>query len=95
MEHEDCHQLLDSLSEFVDGDLEAELCAALERHMTGCENCRVVVDTLRKTVSLYHATADDPEVPSEVRERLFRRLDLNEFLKMDDARRKYDGKIIE
>ena len=77
---ESCHHLLGSLSEYVDDDLRAELCAEIERHLAGCENCRVVVDTLSKTVYLYHATAQEAEVPSQVRGRLFETLHLDDFI---------------
>lgn len=47
--------------------------------MATCENCRIVVDTLSKTVELYQ-TAPVPDLPSEVKERLFTRLSLDNFL---------------
>jgi anti-sigma factor RsiW len=78
-DHDHCRYLLGSLSDYVDGELGDTLCAELERHMADCENCRVVIDTLRKTVSLYHVTSTRPEMPTEVRERLFKRLDLEDF----------------
>ena len=71
--------MLESLSDYVDGELEAELCKELERHMDGCENCQIVVDTLRKTIYLYRSSTGPPDVPPDVRDRLFRRLDLDEF----------------
>ena len=80
MDHQSCHELLESLSEYVDGALGPELCAELERHMEGCNKCRIVVDTLRKTVYLYQTTAESPDVPEEVRQRLFHCLNLDEFL---------------
>ena len=80
MDHEHCHHLLDSLSEYVDGALGEGLCIEIERHLAGCENCKVVVDSLRKTVYLYHVTAPPPEVPDDVRQRLFVRLELDDFL---------------
>jgi predicted anti-sigma-YlaC factor YlaD len=64
----------------VDGDLGDELCAEIDRHLQNCENCRIVIDSLRKTVYLYHATAELPSLPEDARERLFTRLDLGEFL---------------
>ena len=79
-DHEQCLKLLSSLSDYVDGSLEAMICAQIEEHMAECENCRIVVDTLRKTVSLYQMTNDAPDVPADVRERLFRRLDLDAYL---------------
>jgi anti-sigma factor RsiW len=78
--HEQCRQLLGSLSAYVDGDLADEVCAEIERHMAGCERCRVVVDTLRKTVELYHTAAEDaPALPDDVRQRLFFRLELDDL----------------
>jgi anti-sigma factor (TIGR02949 family) len=83
MNHETCQHLLDSLSDYVDGALDDSLCVELERHLEGCENCRIVVDTLRKTVYLYQVTAQPPAVPDDVRQRLYRRLDLGDFLEKE------------
>lgn len=78
---EPCQYLLGSLSEYVDGELTGELCAELERHLAGCENCRIVVDTLRKTVYLVHAANDQTDLPEDVRSRLYHCLDLDDYLK--------------
>lgn len=79
-DHTHCRDLLSSLSDYIDGELDETLCARIERHMEGCENCRIVVDTLRKTVYLYRESVEPPAVPEDVRQRLFRSLDLDEFL---------------
>ncbi len=75
-----CQQLLGSLSEYIDGELPVELCMELEQHMKECENCRVVVNTLRKTVELYQETAASSDLPGPVRERLFYKLHLEDYL---------------
>ena len=80
-DHGKCLDLLGSLSEYVDGALEETLCADLERHLRDCANCQVVVDTLRKTVELYHREADVESMPEDVRLRLFHRLNLDEYRK--------------
>jgi predicted anti-sigma-YlaC factor YlaD len=80
-DHGKCEALLGSLSDYVDGSLRQELCREIEEHMAGCENCRVVVDTLKKTVFLYHSTSGEDAVPPEVRERLYRVLDLEDLLR--------------
>ena len=80
--HEECRQLLNSLSDYVDGDLQQELCEEIELHMKDCENCQIVVDTLSKTVSLYQTSSEAAVVPDDVRQRLFHRLDLDEFFNM-------------
>ncbi len=79
-----CEKLLGSLSDYIDGELQAELCSLIERHLQQCDNCRIVVNTLRKTVELYRETGAAPsDLPGSVRERLFLKLDLDEYLKKD------------
>jgi anti-sigma factor RsiW len=78
-----CKHLLGSLSEYIDGELQADLCAEIEEHIKDCENCRIVVDTLRKTVELYERTIEPVGLPDAVRERLFLKLELKDFLKKD------------
>ena len=80
MDHKQCQNLLGSLSDYIDGSLEAELCADLERHLSECEDCRIVVDSLHKTINLYQTTSREIQVPDEVRERLFRSLNLDDYL---------------
>jgi predicted anti-sigma-YlaC factor YlaD len=76
-----CRQLLGSLSDYIDGELQAELCAQIEEHMKDCDNCRIVVNTLRKTVELYEQANPSAELPADVRERLFVKLELGDYLK--------------
>jgi len=79
-DHHNCSHLLKSLSEYIDGAISQELCAEIDRHLEDCDNCRIVVDSLRKTVYLYKVSAQETEMPEDVRQRLFHRLDLDEFL---------------
>lgn len=70
-----CREMLGSLSDYVDGELEARLCAHIEKHIAECGDCRVVVDTLRKTVMLYRAHGHE-SLPEDARERLYKVLHL-------------------
>ena len=79
-EHNNCSQLLGSLSEYVDGELDDELCTLLEQHLEGCEDCRIVVDTLRKTVYLYHASSQEANIPLDIRTRLYKSLNIEQYL---------------
>jgi predicted anti-sigma-YlaC factor YlaD len=65
-----CKDQLGILSDYLDGDLQPELCAEIERHLAECGNCRVVVDTLAKTVMLYR-TYGHEEVPDDAKSRLY------------------------
>jgi len=80
-DHGECKQMLSTLGEYVDGLLNPELCAELERHMKGCHRCRVVVDTLKKTIELYHDTSEETQMPTDVRARLYARLNLEKYQK--------------
>jgi anti-sigma factor RsiW len=64
--HQNCESLLGSLSEYIDGGLSPELCREIEKHLEGCENCRIVLNTTKRTIE---------------RERLFKRLNLDDYLK--------------
>jgi predicted anti-sigma-YlaC factor YlaD len=66
---------LDQVSDYIDGDLEKALCAELEAHLAECSNCRVMVDTVRKTITLYQDQAP-AQLPSDVEVRLYRVLNL-------------------
>ena len=80
MEEKHCKSLLGSLSDYVDGTAQEEICSELEQHLSDCEDCRIVVDTLKKTVYLYQSNVET-DLPVAARERLFKRLNLDEFLK--------------
>lgn len=67
--HGHCHDLLPHLSAYLDGDAAADLCAQIDAHLAECQNCRVVVDTLARTVHLYH-DLPDPDLPPDATARL-------------------------
>ena len=75
MDKHECQHLLGRLSDYIDGELGQAMCEEIERHLAGCQNCRVVVDTLSKTVALYR-TQGQTTVPSDVEERLYKVLNL-------------------
>lgn len=68
-----CKDLLKILSDYVDGELDQSLCADVEEHLKGCDPCRVVVDTTKKTIALFRDNLPY-EIPLEAKERLHRLL---------------------
>ena len=64
-----CREVIRELSSYLDGDLGGDAIADLERHVAKCEDCRVVVDTVRKTVDIY-CKAEPVPLPDDVRDRL-------------------------
>ncbi len=72
----ECSTLLAQISDYIDDELEEKLCAELEQHLAGCQNCRVLVDTTHKTLALYQRDYQQHQVAlSEgVRARLWQAL---------------------
>jgi anti-sigma factor RsiW len=66
-------EIFESLSEYVDEELAAKTCKEIEVHLADCENCRVVVNTLRRTVTLYHSIPEQT-IPGDVRLRLHKKI---------------------
>ena len=71
-----CRVLLAELSGFLDGELDAALCEKIERHLAMCHSCRVVADTMRKTIALYRGTR--VAVPREAHAHLMRAVGLEQ-----------------
>ncbi len=78
--HLKCEELLGSLSAYIDGELGPKLCQELEKHLSECDNCRVVLNTTKRTIELVHSPAEKSDLPEDVRERLFKRLNLDDYL---------------
>lgn len=78
--HENCQALLGSLSDYIDGELPPNLCAEIEKHLEGCDNCRVVLNTTKRTIDLVRVEPVQEPIPDDVRERLFLRLNLDDFI---------------
>jgi anti-sigma factor RsiW len=62
------------LSDYLDENLDAEIRAKLEKHMTECPNCWVIADTTRKTIKIYKGMDPYP-IPSDVEARLMKALE--------------------
>lgn len=70
-----CGSLSVQLSAYLDGDLPPDLCRELEAHMGDCPDCRVVLDTLSRTIQIIRTLGTDPEpLPADVEARLLARL---------------------
>jgi hypothetical protein len=79
MEIENCRGMLGELSDYLDRILSEEFCQEIEEHVASCVECRIVVDTLCKTILLYQGLPQ-PEMSGEARDRLYYSLDLTEYL---------------
>ena len=57
------------LNEYVDGTVDPAICKEFEQHMAGCNPCQVVVDNIRKTITLYK-NGQPYKLPARFRNRL-------------------------
>jgi predicted anti-sigma-YlaC factor YlaD len=80
-EHNTCQEFLNQVSDYLDNVLDPKTCEKLESHLIECSNCRVFVDTLKKTVYLYQQREADIEFPGAVRDRLFKVLSLEDLIR--------------
>lgn len=78
-EHGHCKDYLRYFSDYIDGELGSELCDQLQAHLVECTNCTIVLDTLRRTIELYHTSGQNEPLPEGVRARLFARLHLDDY----------------
>lgn len=69
-----CKDFLQELSDYLDENIDAELRAKLERHITECPNCWVIADTTRKTIKIYKGM-ERYDIPPDVESRLMSALE--------------------
>ncbi len=64
-----CTEFLSKLDDIFDGQPDAGLLAEVQAHVHKCQHCEVVLDTTRKTISIYREN-EVYEFPEDLRERL-------------------------
>jgi Putative zinc-finger len=64
-----CRGVIRELSSYLDGELDRITLAEIELHLERCEDCRLVVDTTRKTIDIF-CKAEPVPLPEDVRQRL-------------------------
>lgn len=69
-----CKDFLQELSDYLDENVDAEVRARLEKHITECPNCWVIADTTRKTIKIYKGM-ESHTIPADVESRLLKALE--------------------
>lgn len=84
-----CEQVWLEMSDYLDGEVDLELRAAIEEHVKACQRCTAVIDGMRNVTQLYR---DERmmEVPAGFSRRLHQRLE-NE---MSRSRRTFLGWMV-
>jgi hypothetical protein len=65
-----CQELLDLLHDYIGGELVIELHRTVEIHITGCNNCLMLVESYRHTIRLARALPKCERLPAAVEDRL-------------------------
>jgi anti-sigma factor RsiW len=69
-----CKEFLQELTDYLDENVDAQIRAKLEQHITECPNCWVVCDTTKKTIKIYKGMEPHPIDP-EIEARLMAALE--------------------
>jgi RNA polymerase sigma-70 factor, ECF subfamily len=61
-----CPDVLALFSSHLEGQISADVCAEMERHVEACPRCKGACDSLKRTLALCHAAAPTVQIPAEV-----------------------------
>ncbi len=64
-----CHQVLQLLVDYIDGELDENTRRELEEHMEDCEPCKKFINTYRTTIKLTKQV-ETSQMPNELKDRL-------------------------
>ena len=73
-----CHRMAAVFSDYLDGDLRQRVCRKVDEHLRQCPDCKLYLDTLNKSITLYRDLGETP-VPKDVESRLFATIRLASF----------------
>ena len=61
--------MFEKLSEYIDGEVDLDTCAEIEKHIDKCVACKICLTTLKRTVKLCKEVKQSP-VPEDVSKRI-------------------------
>lgn len=80
MSHNHDPEFMLKIEEQLGADAEDDLIAEVAKHMEECPDCKIYIDSIKQTISLYRTTEKEQSIPDDVSDRLFRKLDLKDFM---------------
>jgi hypothetical protein len=69
-----CKQFLQELNDYLDPNVDPATKCQLEKHVSECPNCFVIVDTTKKTMQVYKGL-EPQTIPDGVKARLWKALE--------------------
>ncbi len=82
-EMNDCQHNMIRIHAYIDKALDKTQCLELESHIAGCENCRILVNTLKKTIQLVQMDGQEIQLSVDARNRLLSQLGLEKNINDD------------
>jgi predicted anti-sigma-YlaC factor YlaD len=74
------HQnVYEQICDFMGEDLDAPACKEVADHLESCPKCKVYFDQVKKTVTLCRDIEKEKQVPVDVKDRLFKVLNLTDL----------------
>ena len=64
------------ICDFMGEDLDAPACQEVAEHLENCPNCKVYLDTVKKTVTICRENEKEKAMPEDVKNRLYKVLNL-------------------
>lgn len=68
-----CQAVIREISNYIDGDLDAEIRGEIEAHLKDCKDCQVIIDQTKLTVDIF-CDSEMVELPDDARQRLHQAL---------------------
>ncbi|MFZ4619472.1 MAG: anti-sigma factor family protein [Bacteroidota bacterium] len=65
-----CGKVYEHLCDNLDSQLDSEECRRIKEHLKDCKNCSALLDSMKKTVTLYKSYPA-PKLPGKCRQELF------------------------
>ena len=65
-----CEELVELVTDYLEGQLDPERVAALDAHLAGCDGCDVYVEQMRQTIIALRGLGNGEEISMETREAL-------------------------
>ena len=60
-----CRQVVELISDYLDDALPADVRAAVEVHLAGCDGCTMVLEEFRQTIALTGMLTEDQVTPAQ------------------------------
>ena len=60
-----CREVVELLNGYLDQALPADVLAAVEAHLAGCDGCTMVLEEFRKTIAMTGMLTEDQVTPAQ------------------------------